>query len=146
MLNFFAAAQRHLNDGDFLHQHERHANAVQLWAYGGECTLKALALKQNLFSIDANNGKPKTVEANGKPSYKFAQHLNEDKNPDLLSLYNAKQTGTTALMGPQTAFAGWDINARYEDGSHLQAKIDEYKSDAAFFRTMLNSAMLPEGL
>jgi hypothetical protein len=49
-------------------------------------------------------------------------------------------------MGPQTAFEGWSIKDRYEDGSQLQPKIDEYKSDAAFFRNMLNSAMLPEGL
>lgn len=148
MPNFFAAARRHLDDGDFLHQHSRIPNAVQLWAYGGECTLKALALKQNLFSIDADNGKPKTVEANGKPSYKFAQHLNENKNekPDLLSLYNAAQTGPSSVMGPSSAFTGWDIKNRYEDGSLLQLKIDEYKSDAAFFRNMLNSAILPEGL
>lgn len=148
MPDFLAAARRHLDDGDFLHQHSRMPNAVQLWAYGAECTLKALALKQNLFALDTNSGKPKTVEADGKPSYKFAQHLNENKNdrPDLLSLYNAAQTGPSSVMGPSTAFTGWDIKDRYEDGTQLQPKIDEYKSDAAFFRTMLNSAMLPEGL
>jgi hypothetical protein len=139
MPDFFSAARRHLDDGDFLHQHARHTNAVQLWAYGGECMLKAMALQYGWCEIN-----PK-----GKPTNHFGQHLNQNLSnnvPDLLSLYNAKQTGTTALMGPQTAFLGWDINERYEDGSHLQAKIDEYKSDAAFFRTMLNRAMLPEGL
>ncbi len=145
MPDFLAAAQRHLDDGDFLHQHSRIPNAVQLWAYGAECTLKALGFKQKLF----------TIGPDGKPSGEFALHLNQKKkattknpNPsDLLSLYNAAQTGTNALMGPeQPAFLGWDINARYEDGSQLQPKIDEYKLDAACFRNMLNSAMLPEGL
>lgn len=136
MPDFLAAARRHLDDGDFLHQHSRMPNAVQLWAYGAECTLKALAFKQNRFTFDAKD----------RPTNKFAQHLNETKNPDLLSLYNATQTGTNALMGPPTAFEGWDIKARYEDGSQLQPKIDEYKSDAAYFRNMLNNATLPEGL
>lgn len=140
MPNFFAAARRHLDDGDFLHQHTRHPNAVQLWAYGGECTLKAIALQYGWFEINSK----------GKPTNQFGQHLNQisSKNdvPDLLSLYNAKQDGTTALMGPQTAFEGWDINTRYEEGSQLQAKLDDYKSDANFFRNMLNASTLPEGL
>ena len=144
MPDFLAAARRHLDDGDLLHQHSRMPNAVQLWAYGAECTLKALGLKQKLF----------TIGPDGKPSGEFALHLNQKKkattknpNPiDLLSLYNAAQTGTNALMGPPTAFEGWDIKARYEDGSRLQPKIDGYKSDATCFRAMLNSAMLPEGL
>jgi len=148
MPDFLAAARRHLDDGDFLHQHSRMPNAVQLWAYGAECTLKALALKQNLFALDTNNGKPKTVEADGKSSYKFAQHLNETKNEklDLLSLYNSLQTGPSSMMGPSSAFTDWNIKDRYEDGSRLQPKIDEYKLDATCFRNMLNSAMLPEGL
>lgn len=49
-------------------------------------------------------------------------------------------------MGPPTAFVGWDIKARYEDGSQLQPKIDEYQLDASLFRNMLTTAMLPEGL
>ena len=144
MPDFLAAARRHLDDGDLLHQHSRMPNAVQLWAYGAECTLKALAFKQHRFTFDAN----------GKPTNNFAQHLNEipketKKNPnplDLLSLYNADQAGTNGLIGPQTAFEGWSIKDRYEDGAQLQPKIDEYKLDAAVFRTMLNNAMLPEGL
>lgn len=138
MPDFFAAARRHLDDGDFLHQHERHTNAVQLWAYGGECTLKAIALKQECFQLDSK----------GKPNNNFGQHLNQTiKNvPDLLSLYNAKQSGTNALMGPQAAFVGWEVGARYEDGSQLQAKLDDYKRDASFFRKMLNKSALPEGL
>jgi hypothetical protein len=144
MPDFLAAARRHLDDGDFLYQHSRMPNAVQLWAYGAECTLKALAQHQNLFDFDAK----------GKPTNHFAQHLNEireetRKNPnplDLLSLYNAAQTGPSALMGPTSAFVGWDIKARYEDGTQLQPNIDAYKSDAAFFRHMLTTHMLPEGL
>jgi hypothetical protein len=138
MPNFFAAAQRHFDDGDFLHQHARHSNAVQLWAYGGECTLKAIGFKRGYFQLNPN----------GKPDNNFGQHLNQTiKNvPDLLSLYNAKQTGTNALMGPLTAFVGWDINARYEDGSHLQEKVDDYKNDAMCFRAMLNNSVLPEGM
>lgn len=100
---------------------------MQLWAYGAECTLKALAFKQNHFKIDPN----------GKPTNDFAQHLNQ-RVPDLLSLYNAAQTGTSALMGPQTAFVGWDISARYEDGSQLQP-LAQYATDASHFRKLLNS-------
>ena len=139
MPDFLAAARRHLDDGDFLYQHARHPNAVQLWAYGGECTLKAIAFKQQHFQTGAT----------GKPTDNFGQHLNQtgkDNVLDLLSLYNAKQTGTNGLMGPQTAFVGWDIGARYEDGSQLQAKLDEYKKDASCFRKMLNDSALPEGL
>jgi hypothetical protein len=131
MPDFFAAAQRHLDDGDFLHKNLRAPNAVQLWAYGAECTLKALASKQKHFEID-----PK-----GKPTKNFGQHLNQIKKDvaDLLSLYNAVQTGTSALMGPETAFLGWDINARYEDGTQLQP-IEQYVIDARCFRNLLNSA------
>lgn len=139
MPDFLAAARRHLDDGDLLHQHSRIPNAVQLWAYGAECTLKGIALNQGCFQIGSK----------GKPTNNFGQHLNQtlpNNAPDLLSLYNAAQSGTNPLMGPETAFLGWDIKDRYEDGTQLQAKIDEYKLDAAFFRTMLNNAMSPEGL
>lgn len=138
MIDFFLAAWRHFNDGDLLHLHERYPNAVQLWAYGGECTLKAIGLERGYFQLNSN----------GKPDNNFGQHLNQTiKNvPDLLSLYNAKQTGTSALMGPLSAFVGWDINARYEDGSHCQEKIEDYKRDAIFFRAMLNNSVIPEGM
>lgn len=133
MLDFLAAAHRHLDDGDFLNKELREPNAVQLWAYGAECALKAIALKQGLTQIDSK----------GKPTNKFGQHLNQTipNVPDLLSLYNASQSGTTALLGPQTAFAGWDISARYEDGSQLQP-IAQYASDASVFRNLLNAATL----
>lgn len=137
MPDFFAAARRHLNDGDFLHQHARHTNAVQLWAYGGECTLKAIALQQGHFQMDKN----------GKPNKGFGLHLNQIKEgSDLLSLYNAAQTGTSILMGPTTAFVDWNINERYEDGSKLLTKLDDYKRDASFFRNMLNNSARSEGL
>lgn len=138
MPDYFAAARRHLDDGDFLHQHARHPNAVQLWAYGGECTLKAIALQHGWFGIN-----PK-----GKPTNHFGQHINQTIKdvPDLLSLYNASQTGNDALMGPSTAFVGWVVSMRYEDGSQLQAKLDDYKQDASFFRNMLNASTFPEGL
>ena len=131
MPNFLAAAQRHMDDGDFLHQDSRIPNAVQLWAYGAECTLKAIALKQNLFQLDADN----------KPQKPFAIHLNQTAagGSTLLSLYNAAQSGTAALLGPSTAFVGWDINARYEDGSHLQT-VTAYLADANRFRQMLMTA------
>lgn len=137
MPDFFAAARRHLNDGDFLYEHSRLPNAVQLWAYGAECTLKALALKQRHFEIDSK----------GKPPRDYALHLNQTKNgADLLSLYNAAQTGTSSLPGPATAFVGWDINARYEDGCQLQPGMAQYALDALCFRRLLNQSMLPEGL
>lgn len=137
MPDFLAAARRHLDDGDFLYEQSRFPNAVQLWAYGAECTLKALALTQNHFAIDAR----------GKPSNNFALHLNQIKDgADLLSLYNAAQTGTSSLPGPATAFVGWDINARYEDGAQLLPGIAQYALDARGFRRLLNQSMLPEGL
>lgn len=133
MPDFLAAARRHLDDGDFLHQNARHTNAVQLWAYGGECTLKAIALKQGCFQIG-----PK-----GKPTNNFGQHINQNVKdvPDLLSLYNASQTGTAALMGPSTAFVGWEISLRYEDGSQLQPNIAQFVADAGYFRNLLNKAL-----
>ena len=131
MPDYFAAAQRHFDDGDFLHQHARHPNAVQLWAYGGECTLKAIALKQGYFQVGAT----------GKPNNKFGQHLNENSALDLLSLYNAAQTGAAALMGPSTAFVGWQVSVRYEDGSQLQPNVAQYAMDAACFRNLLNAAI-----
>jgi hypothetical protein len=133
MPDFLVAARRHLDDGDFLHMALRKPNAVQLWAYGAECILKAIALKQGLTQIGSA----------GKPTNNFGQHLNQtNKNvPDLLSLYNASQTGTAALMGPQTAFVGWDVSARYEDGSQLQP-IAQYALDATVFRNLLNTATL----
>lgn len=137
MPDFLAAARRHLDDGDLLYQQSRIPNAVQLWAYGAECTLKALALKQNHFKVG-----PKDMPTNG-----FGLHINQiKKGSDLLSLYNAAQTGTSALMGPATAFVGWDINARYEDGSQLQPGIAQYVKDAGEFRNMLNSTLFLEGL
>lgn len=132
MPDFFSAARRHLDDGDFLHQHARNINAVQLWAYGGECTLKAIALKQGCFQISQN----------GIPTNGFGLHLNQIKNgSDLLSLYNAAQTGTAALMGPSTAFAGWEISSRYEDGSQLQPNMAQCVVDAGKFRKLLNNAL-----
>jgi hypothetical protein len=133
MPDFLAAARRHFDDGDILHNQLREANAVQLWAYGAECTLKAIAVKQGHTQLG-----PK-----GKPNNKFGQHLNQadPSAPDLLSLYNASQSGTSALMGPQTAFVGWEISARYEDGSQLHP-IENYALDASVFRNLLNAATL----
>ena len=138
MPDFSAAARRHLDDGDLLYEQSRFPNAVQLWAYGAECTLKALAFKQHLFTLDAK----------GKPTANFGQHLNQSKKsvPDLLSLYNAAQAGTSPLPGPATAFEGWEVSARYEDGSQLLPGIAQYASDAHCFRHLLNQSMLPEGL
>lgn len=134
MPDYFSAAQRHLDDGDFLYQHERHPNAVQLWAYGGECTLKAIALKQRHFQVGPS----------GKPSNKFGQHLNETRNgaSDLLSLYNAAQTGPNPLLGPNTAFVGWEVGVRYEDGSQLLPNVTQYEKDAKIFRNLLASAII----
>ena len=133
MPDFLAAAHRHFDDGDILHNQLREAHAVQLWAYGAECTLKAIAVKQGHTQIDSK----------GKPNNKFGQHLNQadPSVPDLLSLYNASQSGTSALMGPQTAFVGWEISARYEDGSQLQP-VAQYAQDASVFRSLLNAATL----
>ena len=132
MPDFLDAARRHLDDGDFLFAHARNPNAVQLWAYGGECTLKALAFKQRLFQLGPNS----------KPTNGFGLHLNQTKDgATLLSLYNAAQTGTSALMGPSTAFVGWDVNARYEDGSQLHP-VAEYAADASHFRKLLNAEPL----
>lgn len=137
MPDFSAAARRHLDDGDLLYEQSRFPNAVQLWAYGAECTLKALALKQNIFKLDFKD----------KPPKNFALHLNQIKDgADLLSLYNAAQTGTSPLPGPASAFVGWDIHARYEDGSQLLPGIAQYAADAHCFRRLLNQSMLPEGL
>lgn len=131
MPDFFSAAQRHLADGDFLHNHSRIPNAAQLWAYGAECSLKAIALKQGHFNVGLN----------GKPTAGFGLHINQtsQSGQTLLSLYNATQTGPNALPGPAVAFVGWNISARYEDGSQLQP-VATYAADAGYFRQLLNLA------
>lgn len=133
MLNFLAAAQRHLDDGDLLHRHARAASTVQFWAYGAECVLKAISLSQGHFALNST----------GIPTNGFGLHLNQTgKNgSDLLSLYNAAQAGTSALMGPTSAFAGWEIAARYHDGTQLQP-LSRYFDDAQCFRNLLNSALV----
>lgn len=131
MPDFYASATRHLTDGDLLEAHSRVPNAVQLWAYGAECVLKFIASKQGHFSLNHA----------GRPTNGFALHVNQQKNGlTLLSLYNALQSGTAALNGPTSAFAGWQIDSRYEDGKQLNP-ISTYKADAATFRTLLNTAL-----
>jgi hypothetical protein len=133
MPDFFFAATRHFNDGDHLHQSARIPNAVQLWAYGAECALKAIALKQNHFSLNSS----------GRPTNGFAIHLDRmdsANQQELLSLYNAMQSGPNGIVGPASAFQGWKIDARYETGSQLQPA-NIYVSDANQFRALLNSAV-----
>lgn len=132
MPNFSAAAHRHLSDGDFLHNAGRGANAVQLWAYGAECVIKAIAQKQGLF----------TLNAMGKPLSGFGLHINQLNNQgnSLLSLYNAAQTGPNALLGPAAAFTGWTISARYEDGTQLIPALATYLQDVAAFKSLLSAA------
>jgi hypothetical protein len=134
MPNFYLAAIRHLNDGDFLHQFSRTPNAVQLWAYGSECVLKSIAQRQNHFSL-----KP-----NGKPTNGFDIHIDKldlSSQQLLLSIYNATQSGPNGILGPTSAFLGWKIDARYEDGSQLAATAT-YQNDAIQFRSLLNLAIL----
>ena len=137
MPNFYAAAKRHFDDGDHLNATSRVPSAVQLWAYGAECTLKAIAQKQGHFSLTAT----------GKPTSGFDIHLDKldaVNQQRLLSLYNAKQTGPNAIVGPSSAFPAWTIAARYEDGGQLQP-VSFYSGDVAIFRSMLVSA-LAQGL
>ena len=131
MPDFFAAAHRHLADGDYLNLAARNPNAVQLWAYAAECILKAIAYKQGHF----------TLGADGKPLAGFGLHINQisKSGQTLLSLYNAAQTGPDALLGPSTAFAGWTINARYEDGAQLEP-MGVYLTDIGNFRSLLTAA------
>ncbi|MCY1247853.1 hypothetical protein D9M72_612250 [compost metagenome] len=122
MPDFYTAANRHFNDGDHLHASNRVPNAVQLWAYGAECTLKAIALKQKHFSLSAS----------GRPDNGFAIHIDRVDTAgqqELLSLYNAMQSGPNGIAGPISAFQGWKIDARYETGSQLQP-VAAYSSDA----------------
>ncbi|MBA2678835.1 MAG: hypothetical protein H0U76_10645 [Ktedonobacteraceae bacterium] len=131
MPNFFAAAQRHLDDGDLLHTNSRDVSAVQLWGYGAECVLKAIALKQNTFALSAS----------GRPTGGFDLHVNQARNGQtLISLYNATQSGANPLVAPTSAFFGWTIHERYEDGSNL-APSATYAADALKFRSLLVDAI-----
>ena len=132
MPNFYVAAGRHLDDGNLLYCHNRPVNATHLWAYGAECVLKAIAHKQGHFQL-----------VKDKPDSNFGFHLNHH-NTDLLSIYNATQSGPNTLLAPNSAFVGWDVSARYEDGTQLQA-IDLYVKDAETFRKLLARALV-EGL
>lgn len=133
MPDFHAAAVRHFRDADALATTGPVANSVQLWAYASECTIKALALKQGHCTLDAR----------GKPTAGFAQHLNETHatRQDLLSLYNSFQQGPQALVGPANAFTTWVVSERYENGVAILSNFSTFQSDAQAFKMMIQNAI-----
>lgn len=133
MHSFFEAAKRHLDDGDFLYSDSREPNAVQLWAIGAECVLKSIAEKQHQFTLSTTN----------RPNGGYAKHIDEKDgtgNQILLSLYNAFQSGPNALIAPTSAFSGWTIHSRYEDGTQLPPA-STYVNDVTKFRSLLTTAI-----
>jgi hypothetical protein len=138
MVNFYSASKRHFNDGNLLAQNNRLINATHLWAYGAECLLKAILEKQGHL----------TLKNSGRPRAPYALHINQQAgNPttNLLSLYNALQTGTNALIAPNQAFSGWTIDQRYEDDPEIVNLHTIFAQDAQIFQ-MLHMQAIKNGV
>lgn len=132
MPDYRAAAMRHFLDGDLLSAQNRPANACQLWAYGAECALKAILLRQNFLQLDAN----------GKPTGMYRKHINDPGNP-LLGAYLAALGGHVdyALPARSSWFAGWTIDQRYEDGTSVATAHTIHRNDKAVFQHLLLKAV-----
>lgn len=133
MPDYLAAARRHFSDGDHLAAVGRHVNASQLWAYGAECTMKAILLKLNLLKLDAK----------GKPLAKdHCKHINDPGDPLIAAFCAAMSGHVDYLLPAQTCwFMGWDINQRYEDGTAVAASHAAHSVDKQTFQTILHKAI-----
>ena len=132
MADFRAAAVRHFSDGDVLCAASRYANASQLWAYGAECTLKAILLKMGHLKLDAK-GKP------DKDAHR--KHINDPGNP-LIGAYISTLGGHTDYALPNRAswFEAWNINQRYESGAAVAAAHVAHRGDKQVFARLLGKA------
>lgn len=133
--DFAAAANRHFDAADYLHQGARLVEASHLYAYAAECVLKAI------------------VQAQKHPG-KFWGHLNEHTLPkpklpkpksDLVQAYQILQQGRSALplalpVPSRDFFQGWTVEARYQDASALQPFLTAHKQDAESFRQLFRQA------
>lgn len=131
MLDYLAAARRHLSDGDYLSAAGRRANASQLWAYGAECAMKAILLK--LGHLRLKDGKPEDKA--------HRKHINDPGDP-LVADFVSSMSGRAAYMLPSLPiFVGWTINERYEDGSTAAANHASHANDKRVFQHILEEAL-----
>lgn len=126
--NFHKAALRHFDAADLLYRESRLAEASHLYAYAGECALKAILAGQR---------KP-------RQSGHINDHLRRTgAREDLIGRYQASQQGHRGLPLPrhqQTWFEAWTIDERYSDGVVVTACAAKHKADADIIRTAFNKA------
>lgn len=137
MPNFRDAALRHIDDCHWLWSDvnvNRADNASQLAAYGAECLLKGILQKAGILTLDTY----------GKPKVPFNVHLNQGPSKDLVALYNATQSGVSALpvLGASQFFSGWTINNRYDGTLFSSAVSTQHHADAKAFENVLVQALL----
>ena len=135
-VDYAAAARRHLVDGRLLQQHERLANAGQLFGFSVECGLKALLLVCGV-PADAEGGIP--------GGHKFRTHMpvlkdrieaNGQLVPD-----GALSARYWALLPGIGNLGDWSVDHRYWRESELPlGSIPRWESAAGEINDMLDQA------
>ena len=118
--NFVDANQRHWKDAELLFDHQRWANADQLYGLSAECGLKAVM--QIL-------GMP--VDDQGRPSKRYRKHVHEIW-PDFVTFAGERKGARYLSRLPADApFDDWSHHNRYAAHGHFQPGDVEQHRDAA---------------
>ena len=112
-VNYQSASLRHLQDGVYLQDAGRNANAAQLYGFCAECALKALLVACGI-SIDSDGGIRR-----GNPD--FRRHIDElAMLQATITSYLAGRSGARYIgyFSGLASFGSWKVDHRYYDESH----------------------------
>ena len=132
--DFRAAHRRHWQDAELLFEHQRWANADQLYGLSAECGLKA---------VMRTFGMP--VGRHGVPTQREHRQHVRALWPEFVALANGRGVGKYLQMLPKgEPFAGWSTGDRYAHGRHFSRTcVGQHRSAARAVRVMVQQVMVP---
>jgi hypothetical protein len=130
--DFRDAAERHFDDGDFLHVNSRLATSDHLYGISAECSLKAVLL---------GLGHPQSTRGDWPEGYRDHIDVLWTKfQTDTSGLWDSKYL---AYISPGNPFANWQPSQRYWAAHNIQGPdVLTHKSAASDCLTLLRELAL----
>ena len=131
--DFLDAHQRHWHDAELLLQHQRWANADQLYGLVAECGLKRL---MQAFGMPMQNGVPKKSE----------DRVHANDAWDRYESYQSRTEGVSYPLPANNPFDNWHISQRYAVTSAIDSTRAQTHQNGAWQICLLIQQATQDGL
>ena len=111
-VNYQVAAHRHFRDGEFLQESRRMPSADHLYGLSAECSLKAIMV--GLGAQTLRNGDLADRE--------HRLHINVLWDYFQTFAHGRQAARYLSKLPPENPFVDWEVDQRYADDNHVQAR------------------------